>query len=91
MNVSVTHDPSTQRFVAVVDGQESVIDYRLADGTMTITHTRVPPSLRNRGIAGELTRFALETAREHGWKVVPVCPYAASYLKKHSEYSDLLA
>lgn len=91
MTIEVTHEPSSQRFVAAVDGQESVLDYRLADGTMTITHTGVLPSLRHHGIAGELTRFALETAREHGWKVVLVCPYAESFVIKHPEYNDLLA
>ena len=90
MTIQVTHEPASQRFVAVIEGQESVIDYRLTDSTMTITHTGVPSSLRGRGIAGELTRFALETAREHGWKVVPVCSYAASFLQKHPEYGDLL-
>lgn len=91
MTLEVTHVPSAGRFVAVVEGQESGLDYHLSDNTMTITHTGVPPSLRGRDIAGEITRFALETARAHGWKVVPVCPFAASFLKKHTEYSDLLA
>lgn len=91
MKIRVVHEPASRRFVAVVDGQESVLDYELTDGTMTITLTRVPPSLRRRGIAGEITRFALETAREHDWKVVAVCPYAASFLTKHPGFSDLLA
>ena len=91
MDISVTHEPSSQRFVAVLDGQESVLNYRLAGDVMTITHTGVPPSLRGHGIAGKLTRRALETARERGWKVVPACTYAASFLTKHREYRDLLA
>lgn len=91
MKISIAHEPSSPRFVAVVEGQESVLGYRLTGSTMTITHTNVPPSLRGRGIAGELTRFALETARKQGWKVVPVCSYAAAFLKQHPEYDDLLA
>lgn len=91
MTIEVTHEPASQRFVAVIDGLEGVLDYRLTGDTMTITHTNVPPSLRGRGIAGDITRFALETAREHGWKVVPVCPYVASFVTKHPEYSELLA
>jgi predicted GNAT family acetyltransferase len=75
----------------VIDGQESTVDYQLTDSTMTITHTYVPSSLRGRGIAEEITRFALESARKHGWKVVPVCSYAAGFLTKHPEYRDLLA
>ncbi|HET9819045.1 MAG TPA: N-acetyltransferase [Rhodanobacteraceae bacterium] len=33
----------------------------------------------------------METARAHGWKVVPVCTFAASFFGKHSGYRDLLA
>ena len=91
MAVKVIHEPSAKRFVAVVDGQESVLDYRLSERTMTITHTGVPPSLRGRGVAADLTRFALETAREHDWNVVPVCSYAERFLSQHPEYHDRLA
>lgn len=50
----------------MVEGQECVIDYHLSGSTMTITHTIVPASLGGRGIAGELTKFALESARTLG-------------------------
>lgn len=90
MVIPVTHEPSAERFVAVVEGQESVLDYRLSDQTMTITHTGVPPSLRGRGIAADLTRFALDTARERDWKVIPACSYARTFLASHPEYSDRL-
>lgn len=91
MNITMTHEPAAQRFVAVTEAQESVIDYQLSDGTMTITHTGVPTDLRGRGIAGELTRFALETARAKRWKVIPTCSYAENFFTRHSEYKDLLA
>lgn len=91
MTFEVLHEPAAQRFVALLKGQESVLDYRLADGVMTITHTGVPPSLRGHGVAADLTRFALDTARKHEWKVVPVCSYAQHFVSTHSEYSDLLA
>lgn len=91
MSIEVIHEPSARRFVAIVDGEECVIDYRLSGNTMTITHTGVPASLGGRGIAGELTRHALGAARELGWKVIPACSYAAAYFEKHPEYRDLLA
>ncbi|MEZ5460957.1 GNAT family N-acetyltransferase [Dokdonella sp.] len=91
MNIEVAHESNAQRFVAVVEGQECVIEYRLSGKTMTITHTGVPASLGGRGIAAQLTRFALDHARSKGWKVVPACSYAAGYFEKHPEVSDLLA
>ncbi|HET6587508.1 MAG TPA: GNAT family N-acetyltransferase, partial [Oleiagrimonas sp.] len=65
-------------------------DYRLRDGVMTITHTGVPEVIGGRGIAASLTRFALETARREGWKVVPACSYAAVFIRRHPEFCDLV-
>lgn len=91
MNIDVVHEPSAQRFVATVEGQECVVDYRLSGSAMTITHTGVPTNLGGRGIAGEMTRHVLDFARGQGWKVIPACSYAAAYIEKHPEYGDLLA
>jgi len=91
MSLEIKHEPSAQRFIAMVEGQACVLEYRLSGNTMTIRHTGVPASLGGRGIAGELTRFALATARKAGWKVVPACSYAEAFFKKHPEYADLLA
>ncbi len=91
MSTDISHEPAAQRFVAVTEGQESVVNYQLSGNTMTITHTGVPTSLRGGGIAGELTAFALEEARKQGWTVVPACSYAAHFLNRHPEYADLLA
>ena len=91
MSIEILHEPAAQRFVALVDGQECVIDYRLSGTTMTITHTGVPASLAGRGIASELARFAFEKAKAEGWKVVPACSYVAAWIEKHPEYRELLA
>jgi predicted GNAT family acetyltransferase len=84
----VNHDATAHRFTTVVDGERAVLDYTLTAGVMTITHTGVPRPIEGRGIAAALMRKALETAREHGWRVVPACSYAASYLAKHPDEAD---
>ena len=33
----------------------------------------------------------LDEARSRGLRVVPTCPYVASYIRKHPEYADLVA
>ncbi len=81
--IQIDHDTAAHRFVTIVDGSRAVLDYTLAADVMTITHTEVPPAIEGRGIAAQLTRKALDTAREHGWRVVPACSYAAAYLAKH--------
>ncbi len=43
------------------------------------------------GIAGAITRHALDYSREQGWKVIPRCPYVVAWIKRHPEYQDLVA
>ncbi len=87
---TIQHNPDQHRFEYTEDGLTSVIQYQLADGVMSITHTEVPTKLEGRGIAADLTRAALDTARRDGLQVDPVCSYVQSYLRRHSEYQDLL-
>ncbi len=90
MSRSIENNSSLQRFEWVEDGILSVLDYQLQDGVMVITHTGVPEAIGGRGIAADLTRYALDTARENCWTVRPLCSYAAAYIKRHPEYADLL-
>jgi uncharacterized protein len=88
MALEIDHDTAALRFTTVVDGERAALDYTVAAGVMTITHTRVPKPIEGRGVAAELMRRALATAREHGWRVVPACSYAAAYIAKHPEEAD---
>lgn len=89
--MEVIHDAGTHQFHVDVDGHWGALDYVLRDGVMVITHTGVPHAIGGRGVAAALTRVALDTARREGWKVLPACSYAAAYLRRHPEFTDLLA
>jgi len=84
----VIHDASAHRFTAEVEGQHAVLDYTISGDVMTITHTEVPHAIGGRGIAAELMRAALSTARTAGRKVIPVCSYATAYMIKHPNGDD---
>lgn len=86
----VIHETSRDRFLMQVDGHDCVLEYDLQDKTMTITHTRVPDAVGGRGLAATLTKVALDTARRHGWQVIPRCWYVAAYIKRHPQYADLM-
>lgn len=86
----IEHDDHQRTFVMPVDGQNCVLEYDLDDSVMTITHTRVPDALGGRGLAGEITRHALEHASANQWRVIAQCSYVAAYIKRHPEYSSLL-
>jgi len=84
---TINHDTGRHAFTTEVDGNRAELDYTLADGVMTITHTRVPPAIGGRGIAAQLMEAALSAARAAGWSVNPACSYAKAYLEKHPQGS----
>lgn len=91
MSRAVKHNLAQQRFEWVEDGILSVLDYQLQNGVMAITHTGVPEAVGGRGIAADLAKAALDTARERKWGVRPLCSYVAAYIRRHREYEDLVA
>ena len=93
MEIEVRHDPRQRRFFAVLPaGGEAHIDYfEVAGGTVNYAHTYVDPAVRERGVARELARHALEHARGQGWKVIPGCSYIRAYLQRHPEFRDVVA
>ncbi|HUB92298.1 MAG TPA: GNAT family N-acetyltransferase [Dyella sp.] len=91
MGLDIRHLAAAHRFETTVDGFVCELDYHLDGGVMTITHTGVPEQVGGRGIAGELVRIALETARREAWKIVPACSYAQVWMQRHPEFDDLRA
>ena len=92
MDVSVRDNAELQRFEILVDGHVSgFADYRRRDGAVAVVHSEVDPSMRGRGLGGELARQTLDAFRERGDKVVPSCPFFAQYVAGHPEYEAILA
>lgn len=91
--MDIRHEPETHRWVMLLpDGSQAMAQYSLsADGrTMNLYHVFVPPSARGQGVAAKITRAALDYAQSQGWKVIPSCPYAASFIAAHEPYQPLL-
>lgn len=86
----VKHDVDNSRFVSVVEGKESYLDYQSTGKLMRLTSTYVPPANRERGIAESLTQYALEYADQQNYSVEPACSYVRNYIDHHPEYQKLL-
>ena len=88
---AITDNVEKHRFEADLgDGSFAIAEYNLLHGKIVFTHTEVPPAHEGQGIGSALIRFALQSARERGLKVIPICPFFAAYMKKHVEVQDLL-
>ena len=78
------------RYVALLDGAEvgfADVDPIAKDGLL-IKHTDISPAHEGRGFGGQLVMHMLEEARRQGRGVIPVCPYAAAYIKKRPELME---
>jgi uncharacterized protein len=79
------------RFEIERDGQISFLAYETdGQGAISLLHTQVPLPLRERGIASELAKMALEYAKENRLKVEVICPVVYHFLNKHPEYRALI-
>ena len=87
---AVTDNAAAGRFELIEQGQTAFADYHLSDGRLILPHVEAPPALRGTGAAGRLMEGVLTQARERGLKVVPLCGYAAAYIRRHREWQDLL-
>jgi predicted GNAT family acetyltransferase len=62
-----------------------------AENKMIIEHTEVDDSLSGKGVGLQLVHTAVDYARTHKMKIVPLCPFAKSIFDKKAEYRDVLA
>ena len=89
-NIVVENNQAAQRYQAQIGQYLAIAAYRLDGDTMTFTHTQVPKDLEGHGVANKLAHTALEDARARRLTVVPLCPFIASYIRRHQEYVALV-
>jgi hypothetical protein len=88
---TVRNNTDDRQFELVIDGKLSVIAYIKPDeNTIVFTHTEVPEELEGRGIASRLVKAALESAKNDGLAVIPLCPFVNGYIQRHPEYQPLV-
>jgi predicted GNAT family acetyltransferase len=79
------------RYELDVEGQTVFANYRRGEGVLTILWVEAPPALRGTGAAGRLMSLIGAEAKQQGWRIVPVCGYAAAWLRGSKQYRDLVA
>jgi predicted GNAT family acetyltransferase len=87
----VRDNAAESRFELEEQGLVAFADYRRSGDILDLPHVEAPMALRGQGTAGRLMHGLLDIVRERGLKVVPSCPYAAAFIRRHKEYQDLLA
>jgi uncharacterized protein len=84
-DVAVTDHQGDSRLEIHADGELAELVYRTRAGRLILVHTEVPDALGGRGLGGELVRAAISKATAEGMTLVPLCPFARSWLERHKD------
>lgn len=91
-DLELVKNEDKKRFEMKVDNHTAFVEYILTkDNVMFLTHTEVPATLEGKGVGGSIVAKALNYIKENGHTLAPLCPFVASYLRKHPEWKTLLA
>ncbi len=82
---AVTDNQAESRFELDTDGHVAVLLYRRNGKRLVLIHTDVPAELGGRGIGGRLVVAAIDRAARDGLTIVPLCPFARSWLERHAD------
>lgn len=85
-NLPIENNPAEQRFQVEVDGHLAQLQYIETAHNITFTHTEVDEALEGQGIGSRLAKHALDYAVERNLKIIPICPFVAAYIRRHTEY-----
>ncbi len=90
--ITTRDNPEAGQFeILVGDVVAGFTQYTVADGVATMPHTVVDKAFDGQGLGSKLAVFALDTLRERGLKVRPLCPFIKGYIDRHEAYADLVA
>ncbi len=78
------NNSALSRFELEVDGKVAYANYRIAKNILNIDYVFSPPELRGTGIAGKLMEEIVKYAKEQNMEIVPICGYAAAWMKRHA-------
>ena len=91
MENAITDNTAKSRFELPVGAHTAYADYDNKAGVLHIKYVFAPEALRGTGAASHLMAGIADTARAQNLKILPICGYAASWLRKHKEHHDLMA
>jgi uncharacterized protein len=76
----------------ILDGVEPLGEMVVSTGghSLTVYHTEVAAQAEGKGYAKKMLETMVAYAREHGLKVIPLCPYVHAQFQRHPEaYADI--
>lgn len=88
MDTPIVYNAAQGRYEMSVDGHTVFANVRRSGTTLYIDYVEAPMALRGQGAASNLMRGILDIARGENLEIVPICGYAAEWLRRHSNDSS---
>lgn len=80
-----------KRYEINIDIHVAFIDYILSTGgEIFLTHTEVPKSMEGKGVGSSLVLQVLQDIEERNLRLIPLCPFVATYIKRYPEWRRLI-
>lgn len=90
--LEVRDAPHAGRYELVRGGEVvGYASYRLQDGRAIVPHVEVLRAVEGQGLGGRLVQGVLDDLRRRQLKVTPLCGFAASWIRRHPEYREMVA
>jgi predicted GNAT family acetyltransferase len=93
----IQHKQTDHRGLFFIEGESDDEDmlaeliYRKQEpNTMIFEHTEVSDELKGQNVGYQLVHAAVEYARAHKMKIVPLCPFAKAVIDKKPEFQDVV-
>ena len=83
------HDTG-ERYELEEQAQTVYADYRRQGDVLYIDYVFAPPALRGTGASDRLRKAIGAHARDQGLTITPICGYASMWLRRSSEFRDLV-
>jgi uncharacterized protein len=92
MAIVVSNNPDKSRYEVLVDGRVAgFAEYHQTGAVINFYHTEVDPEFEGQGLGSKLAKGALDDVRSTGVRAIATCPFISAYIKRHPEYTELLA
>jgi len=90
MASELVDDREARRYRLLAEGVEvGFVDYDpVGSESILIKHTEVSAQFEGKGYGSQLVRRVLDDIRGRGLTVIPICPYALGFIRRHPEYRD---
>lgn len=90
--IDLKYNEKNGRFFISVDGKEEAkMTFVFAgNDTFIIDHTEVNSGFNGKGFGQKMVEKSVAFAREKGFKIVPLCPFAKKVFDKTPEFKDVL-